>query len=166
MSVRADLRFSVQKAGIRSAQERSHDRSLSAWSEDEGESMTKPILDVGCGPDEWGDVRLDIDLRTQTGVKSQLNVMADAHYLPFIDKAFYYVRCWHVLEHIAFPALAVCETRELGIRQTFVSRSMMGSSENYFVICSPSPVIGNGEWRSKAYTLPLELESSALICGS
>jgi len=40
--------------------------------------------------------------------------MADAHYLPFIDKAFYYVRCWHVLEHIAFPALAVCETRRVG----------------------------------------------------
>ncbi len=114
MSVRADLRFSVQKAGIRSAQERSHDRSLSAWSEHEGESVTKPTLNVGCGPDEWGDVRLDVDFRTQTGVKSQLNIMADAHYLPFIDKAFNYVRCWHVLEHIAFPSLAISEIRRVG----------------------------------------------------
>src|SRR5438552_19130715 len=61
-----------------------------------------------------GMFALDVDFRTQTGVKSQLNIMADAHYLPFIDKAFNYVRCWHVLEHIAFPSLAISEIRRVG----------------------------------------------------
>jgi hypothetical protein len=77
-------------------------------------SMSKPTLNVGCGPDFWGDVRLDVDFYTQTGVKSKLNIRADAHYLPFVDKAFSHVRCWHVLEHIAFPALAVSEIRRVG----------------------------------------------------
>ena len=76
--------------------------------------MSKPTLNVGCGPDGWGDVRLDVDSCTQTGVKSRLNIMADASYLPFVDKAFSHVRCWHVLEHVAFPALAVSEIKRVG----------------------------------------------------
>ena len=61
-----------------------------------------------------GMFALDVDFRTQTGVKSQLNIRADAHYLHFIDKAFNHVRCWHVLEHIAFPSLAINEIRRVG----------------------------------------------------
>ncbi|HEX9613313.1 MAG TPA: methyltransferase domain-containing protein [Candidatus Bathyarchaeia archaeon] len=76
--------------------------------------MSKPTLNIGCGPDTWGDVRLDIGFRTQTGMRSVLNVMADAHFLPFIDKSFGHVRCWHVLEHISNPTKAIQEIRRVG----------------------------------------------------
>ena len=76
--------------------------------------MSKPTLNLGCGPDTWGDVRLDIGFRTQTWMRSRLNIMADAHFLPFIDKAFSHVRCWHVLEHISNPAKAIEEIRRVG----------------------------------------------------
>src|SRR5205807_9461009 len=41
-------------------------------------------------------------------------IMADAHFLPFIDKAFSHVRCWHVLEHISNPAKAIEEIHRVG----------------------------------------------------
>jgi hypothetical protein len=78
------------------------------------EALNRPTLNVGCGPDGWGDVRLDVDFHTQTGVKSLLNIRADAHYLPFVDKAFSHVRCWHVLEHIPLPSIAVSEIKRVG----------------------------------------------------
>jgi len=68
-------------------------------------------LNVGCGPDDWGDVRVDVDFKTQTGATSKLNVRADAHYLPFRDSVFSFGRCWHVLEHVENPAQALLELR-------------------------------------------------------
>ena len=78
------------------------------------EALNKPTLNVGCGPDGWGDIRLDVDFHTQTGVKSMLNIRADAHYLPFVNKAFSHVRCWHVLEHIQLPSMALSEIKRVG----------------------------------------------------
>jgi len=68
-------------------------------------------LNVGCGPDEWGDVRVDVNLKTQTGAISRLNVRADAHHLPFRSRAFSFGRCWHVLEHVENPVEALLELR-------------------------------------------------------
>ena len=72
-------------------------------------------LNVGCGPEEWGDVRVDIDFATQTGRASKLNVRADAQALPFRDKAFTNCRCWHVLEHVENPRLALNEIRRVSL---------------------------------------------------
>src|SRR5260370_23128157 len=35
-------------------------------------------LNVGCGPDDWADVRVDVDFKTQTGATSNLNLIPDA----------------------------------------------------------------------------------------
>ncbi len=70
-------------------------------------------LNIGCGGDPWGDVRLDLDYRTQTGVPSKLNIRADAHNLPFRDSAFDEVRCWHVLEHVKDPRRVVSEIKRV-----------------------------------------------------
>ncbi len=78
------------------------------------QGLTKPRLNLGCGADTWGDVRVDIDFHTQTGMKSKLNIRADAQFLPFVDKAFGHVRCWHVLEHVLFPMAAIAEIRRVG----------------------------------------------------
>jgi hypothetical protein len=76
-------------------------------------------LNLGCGPDDWGDVRVDIDSKTQTGVASKFNIRADAHMLPFRDRAFSYGRCWHVLEHVEKPAQVISE-----LQRTCIEGSM------------------------------------------
>jgi len=68
-------------------------------------------LNLGCGEDDWGDIRIDVDFRTQTGLKSKLNIRADAHHLPFRDHAFADARCWHVLEHARNPRTVMEELR-------------------------------------------------------
>lgn len=70
-------------------------------------------LNLGCGQDDWGDIRVDFDFATQTGLSSKLNVRADAHALPFRDKAFASCRCWHVLEHVQNPVQVLNEIRRV-----------------------------------------------------
>ena len=76
---------------------------------------TLTSLNLGCGPDEWGDVRVDVDFATQIGERSKLNVRADAHVLPFRDKAFGNCRCWHVLEHVRNPIQVLNEIRRVSL---------------------------------------------------
>lgn len=58
-------------------------------------------LNVGCGADEWGDVRLDVARNHwMTLGKSSANIVGDARYLPFQDKCFTDTRVHEVLEHI------------------------------------------------------------------
>lgn len=71
------------------------------------------LLNLGCGQDDWGDIRVDLDFATQTGVPSNLNLRADAHALPFRDKAFARCRCWHVLEHAQNPVQVLNEIRRV-----------------------------------------------------
>lgn len=56
------------------------------------------ILDVGCGNFPRGTINLDVNKRN---VKNFL--LADAHFLPFIDNCFNVVYCSHVLEHCKRP---------------------------------------------------------------
>lgn len=57
-------------------------------------------LNVGCGTDTWGDVRIDLDRGYWRGKKHSINLFADARFLPFRDKCFAELRIFHVLEHI------------------------------------------------------------------
>ena len=72
-------------------------------------------LNLGCGSDKWGDVRVDLDFSTQIGDWSKLNLRADAHALPFRDKAFVVCRCWHVLEHLQDPVRVLSEIRRVSL---------------------------------------------------
>jgi ubiquinone/menaquinone biosynthesis C-methylase UbiE len=58
-------------------------------------------VNIGCGADPWGDVRIDI-LRDywQARGKYTVNMLADAQFLPFKDKCFDEARLHHALEHI------------------------------------------------------------------
>jgi hypothetical protein len=47
------------------------------------------------------------------GLSSKLNVRADAHALPFRDKAFARCRCWHVLERVQDPPRVLSEIRRV-----------------------------------------------------
>ncbi len=65
-------------------------------------------LNVGCGQDSWGDIRIDVR-RTRT-----TNVLAIAEYLPLRDDSFTEIRMWHVLEHSKNPQLALKEALRVG----------------------------------------------------
>ena len=53
------------------------------------------VLDVGCGKKKFGDINVE-----QSIAKSvHPDIICDIHYLPFRDKIFDYVYCYHVLEH-------------------------------------------------------------------
>jgi len=61
-------------------------------------------INIGCGSDVWGDVRLDYTRRPKeyylASSQSSANLIADAQHLPFIDKCFSELRAYFVLEHI------------------------------------------------------------------
>ena len=65
----------------------------------EGATEARMSLNIGCGADAWGDVRVDKD-KKYCGSRSSLNLVGDAEHLPFRDKVFEEVRAYHVLEHL------------------------------------------------------------------
>jgi len=74
------------------------------------EKMMK--LNVGCGSDFWGDIRLDVTF-SHPFIKIVANILGDAQCLPFRDKVFQETRCFHVLEHIEDPLKAFRELRRV-----------------------------------------------------
>ena len=64
------------------------------------------MLNIGCGNDKEGDVRLDIK-PTPTA-----NIIADAHHLP-LRNLFKRIKCYHVLEHLYSPIRALREMRRV-----------------------------------------------------
>jgi predicted SAM-dependent methyltransferase len=65
-------------------------------------------LDVGCGNRKMGDV--NVDKRREVNP----DVICDIHFLPFKDKQFDMVYCYHVLEHEGVnPLLALEELKRV-----------------------------------------------------
>jgi len=58
---------------------------------------TKMKLNVGCGWDAWGDIRVDIT-NNYLGKRTNLKMVADANYLPFRDKVFQELRAYHIID--------------------------------------------------------------------
>jgi len=60
-------------------------------------------VNIGCGEDRWGDVRLDI--------RKTFNptIVGDAQNLPFKSDAFKVAKISHVLEHVNYPVKALKE---------------------------------------------------------
>jgi len=64
-------------------------------------------LNLGCGESKKGDIRLDIRKT------SAVNIIADAHYLPFRNEVFDRIFCIEVLEHLNSPLKALNEIRRV-----------------------------------------------------
>jgi ubiquinone/menaquinone biosynthesis C-methylase UbiE len=73
-------------------------------------------LNVGCGSDPWGDVRVDVAFSFITA-HFKHTVLADAHYLPFKDGSFEVVKASHVLEHLSNPSKALNEILRVATRE-------------------------------------------------
>ena len=73
------------------------------------------ILDVGCGSKPKGDVNVDLlieddEWKHKVDPRRIPNfIKADAHYLPFKDKAFKTTIMNHTLEHLRNPVLVISE---------------------------------------------------------
>lgn len=65
-------------------------------------------LNLGCGDDMIGEVR--IDRRPEAYA---LNIMGDAHSLPFRDKVFEGTVCYQVLEHLENPYRGLSEMKRV-----------------------------------------------------
>ena len=65
-------------------------------------------LNLGCGDDLWGDVRVDCR-HDFMNVHNKPTVLADAHYLPFKDGSFENAQAIHLLEHLPNPLRALNE---------------------------------------------------------
>lgn len=74
-------------------------------------------LNVGCGSDTWGDIRLDVERSPPDYFlyykKSTANIIADTQNLPFRDEVFTELRANQVLEHLPNPIKALKEWRRV-----------------------------------------------------
>ena len=87
----------------------------------ETDAHPRRVLIVGCGPGEdvghMADatgafvVGVDLDVEARWNRPDACVVRADARRLPFRDGAFDALYCYHVLEHVPGPKVAVDEAR-------------------------------------------------------
>lgn len=73
-------------------------------------------LNVGCGSDLWGDIRVDLAFNFLS-MRFRPTLLADAQYLPFKDGSFKVVRASHVLEHLKKPFMAVDELLRVATKE-------------------------------------------------
>lgn len=81
------------------------------------------VLEIGSGdrPNPRSDVLVDryIEDNTERGGDLRIDrplIVADAHHLPFKDKSFDYIVCFHILEHMDDPAQFIREITRVGKR--------------------------------------------------
>lgn len=74
-------------------------------------------LNVGCGKDTWGDVRVDVSYRFYDFWECRPTVLADAHHLPFKPQTFDVVKAKAVLEHLISPYVALNEICRVARKQ-------------------------------------------------
>lgn len=70
--------------------------------------MSKPRLNLGCGHDKRGEIRMDYK-----SSKMAINIIGDAHHLPFRDKSISKTLCNCVLEHVLSPFKALSEMKRV-----------------------------------------------------
>jgi len=82
--------------------------------------MSMQSLNIGCGSDPWGDVRVDVSCSFLTA-SFKPTILADAHYLPFKDRSFEVVKSSHMLEHLKNPSKALDEILRVVTKELVLS---------------------------------------------
>ena len=100
-------------------------------------------VNIGCGSDLWGDVRLDIRRTNAT------TMIADAQHLPFKQGTFKIAKITHVLEHTRNPSKALLEclhvTRDK-ITIAFPTEADMYPTLIRYLVSLPFSIRGLFEW--------------------
>ncbi|MEM1573310.1 MAG: methyltransferase domain-containing protein [Candidatus Methanomethylicaceae archaeon] len=65
-------------------------------------------LNIGCGSDIWGDIRIDINPSAPGA-----NIISDAHHLPLKDRSIKQIKCQEVLEHVESPIRVLREMKRV-----------------------------------------------------
>lgn len=68
----------------------------------------KPSLNLGCGDDKRGTVRID-----RNHDRAGVNLLADAHFIPLRDKSIGNTFCKSMLEHTKSPVKVVLEIKRI-----------------------------------------------------
>ena len=66
------------------------------------------FLNVGCGDDSKGDIRIDVNPN-----RKGLNIIGDAQCIPLRDKICEFVKCKSVLEHLKSPFKGLSEMQRV-----------------------------------------------------
>ena len=75
----------------------------------------KPTLNLGCGNDKRGTIRIDLH-----PARNGITLIADAHFIPLRDKAISKTLCKSVLEHVEAPIKVVQEMKRITIDEIFI----------------------------------------------
>ena len=75
----------------------------------------KPTLNLGCGNDKRGTIRIDIH-----PARSGITLLADAHFIPLRDKAINKTLCKSVLEHVESPVKVILEMKRITIDEIII----------------------------------------------
>ncbi len=98
---------------VESGRRRITRRGIESFLRREVTDTAGPVLDLGGGAGTYARVMpsstLRLDLRSLPGV----DIVADAHYLPFADESFGSIVCAEVLEHLENPRQAVSEMKRI-----------------------------------------------------
>lgn len=79
-------------------------------------------LNIGCGSDEWGDVRLDVNFGYRgKESRNRPNLIGDGQNLPFKDNIFLEVKASHVLEEVPFWRQALGEWMRVCQRRLYIA---------------------------------------------
>lgn len=72
-------------------------------------------LNAGCGLSTVGSIRVDIQTFSDVYYKkdTSANIISSIQYLPFRDRVFSKVICFHVLEHVKNPFKCVAELKRV-----------------------------------------------------
>ena len=75
----------------------------------------KPTLNLGCGNDKRGTVRIDLH-----PARNGITLLADAHFIPLRDKAISKTICKSVLEHVEAPIKVVQEMKRITVDEIII----------------------------------------------
>lgn len=75
----------------------------------------KPTLNLGCGNDKRGTVRIDLH-----PARNGITLIADAHFIPLRDKAISKTLCKSVLEHVEAPIKVILEMKRITVDEIII----------------------------------------------
>jgi len=122
--------------------------------------MGTPNLNLGCGNDKRGDIRIDI-----TPKKSGVNLVADAHHLPLRNKVINATLCKSVLEHVESPLKVILEMKRVTKgKMTVIVPNIFNAVRIVKTLMNPLHPVNPNTWHLQGWDLKL-IKHLAIMAG-